>query len=95
MPPRSSKEARTLSSRTAGSDSPEPITVKLATPGEYPVVTYIIDGDEETTDYSEMSDEWKAAYDHAARHDNVPKACILWADAHMQDHDVANQVQTP
>jgi hypothetical protein len=72
-----------------GSDSPEPTSVELATVGKYPTVSN--GPDEEETDYSEMSDDWKAAYDHAASHNNPVKSAILYADAHERDHEVAQK----
>lgn len=70
---------KTESSAVSGSDNPEPVDFEIAVPGQYP------------EDYEDSSPEWKAAYDHAAKHKNTPKASILWADAHAQDEGVMTE----
>ena len=62
-----------LTNKDIGSDNPEEVGIPLAVPGEYP------------EGYEDYPDEWKAAYDHAARVGNTVKACRNTADARMGD----------
>jgi hypothetical protein len=67
--------ARTESSARTGSDNPEPVEVELGEIGVYPEA------------YEHSSDQWKRAYDHAAKHNNTVKACTLYAESHEREYE--------
>jgi hypothetical protein len=76
-------KTKIISSEVTGSDNPEPVDVHIALVGEYP------------DNHQDSSPGWKAAWDHAARHENTPKACQLYADAHYHEHGEGATLATP
>jgi hypothetical protein len=60
-------------------------TLDRSNPHYTPQAEYAKEG-EYPEAHAEASEGWKAAFDHAARHNNSVKAACLYADAHEADH---------
>jgi hypothetical protein len=80
--PEPEPEVQEITAEQVGSWDPDAANIShaVAVPGEYP------------EEHEDASDEWKAAFDHAARHKNPVSACVRWADAHAHEELVDDPV---